>query len=95
MFVFYLCAVLLLDACGFRFGLFFVGGWFVICGNNFMGVMRSAQKACFWAKTAKIMKIALFWPQNFEKMADFCGFVAIFGGEKSGVPAPPAGFMQS
>lgn len=48
---FYLGAVLLLDACGFfRFGLFFVGGY--MC-NNFMGFVRSAQKACFRAKNGK------------------------------------------
>lgn len=50
MFVFYLCAVLLLDACGFGSICFSL---VVICGNNFMGFMRSAQKACFWAKNGK------------------------------------------
>ena len=57
MFVFYLCAVLLLDACGFgsvRFSLV------VICGNDFMGFIAVPQKRVFGPKTAKIMKIALF-----------------------------------
>ena len=58
------------------------------------GLCAVPKKRVFGPKTAKIMKIALFWPQNFEKMADFCGFAAILG-VKSGVPAPPAGFIQS
>jgi len=51
-FVFYLCAVLLLDV---WFSVRFVFRWrlVVICGKNFMGFMRSAQKACFRAKNGK------------------------------------------
>ena len=82
MFVFYLCAVLLLDACGFRFGLFFVGGWWLYVATILWGLCAVPKKRVFGPKTAKIMKIALFWPQNFEKMADFCGFAAIFGVKK-------------
>ncbi len=60
---------------GFRFGLFFVGGY---VATILWGLCAVHKKRVFGPKTAKIMKIALFWPQNFEKMADFCGFAAIF-----------------
>ena len=69
MFVFYLCAVLLLDACGVsvRF-VFFVGGcWWLYVATILWGLCAVPKKRVFGPKTAKIMKIALFWPQNFEK----------------------------
>lgn len=62
----------------------------VICGNTILcGLCAVPKKRVFGPKTAKIMKIALFWPQNFEKMADFCGFAAIFRGKKVACPPRP------
>ena len=88
-FIFYLCAVLLLGYLWVSVRFVFRWRLVVICGNNFMGFMRGAQKACFWAKTAKFMKIALFWPRNFEKNGGFLRFCGDFGGKKVACPPRP------
>lgn len=60
--LFFICVVLLLGACGFRFGLFFVDGWWLYVATILWGLCAVPKKRVFGPKTAKIMKIALFWP---------------------------------